>query len=264
MFLNPSQIEELKNVFSAQGLNCNEFKFNNDELGFSYYKITDSRSYRFQICKTIQGALFGDIYCEPYTYMPHIYMSCDNFEDCLNYALEWATVTKYKLSGKPYYHKIFISHSSEDKMLIDEFVDKVLRLSCGFKTSEIIYTSLHTTGVKFGENIPQFIKENIETSSVIFFMISPNYRKSEVCLNEMGAAWALNKKMISFLLPNTSFNSLGWLTSFDKAIKIYDSEGLDKLATMLSRKNLDIADWNRQKDLFITFCNEWGKTHSVI
>lgn len=71
----------------------------------------------------------------------------------------------------------------------------------------------------------------------------------------MGAAWALNKKMISFLLPNTSFNSLGWLTSFDKAIKIYDSEGLDKLATMLSRKDLDIADWNRQKDLFITFCN---------
>lgn len=64
-------------------------------------------------------------------------------------------------------------------MLIDEFVDKILRLSCGFKTSEIIYTSLHTTGVKFGENIPQFIKENIETSSMIFFMISPNYLKSE-------------------------------------------------------------------------------------
>lgn len=72
------------------------------------------------------------------------------------------------------------------------------------------------------------------------------------------------KKMVSILLPNTSFNSLGWLTSFDKAIKIYDSEGLDKLATMLCRKDLDIADWNRQKDLFMTFCNEWAKTHSVI
>ena len=97
MFLNPDQIEELKNVFFAQGLNCNEFNFNNDELGFSYYKITDSLSYRFQICKTIQGALFGDIYCEPYTYMPHIYMSYDNFEDCLNYY--HFPKSKFTLSG---------------------------------------------------------------------------------------------------------------------------------------------------------------------
>ena len=87
-------------------------------------------------------------------------------------------------------NKIFISHSSEDKQLIDEFVDKILRLSCGFNTSDIIYTSRQSTGVSLGDGIPQFIKENIKTSSLVFFMISPNYRQSEVCLNEMGAALA--------------------------------------------------------------------------
>ena len=153
--------------------------------------------------------------------------------------------------------KIFISHSSENKLLIDEFVDKILRLSCGFDTSDIIYTSRQATGVGLGDGIPQFIKDNIKTSSFVLFMISSDYRQSEVCLNEMGAAWALDKKTVSILLPDVSFDSLGWLTSLDKAIKINDSEGLDKLVTMISDKELNIADWNRQKELFISKCKEF-------
>ena len=185
-----------------------------------------------------------------------IYKSCDSFQECLRLGSAWATKTKYQLLGKPYYHKVFISHSSEDKDLIDDFVDKVLRLSCGFNTTDIIYTSRQTTGVELGDSIPEYIKSNLQICSLVLFMISPNYRKSEVCLNEMGAAWALNKKTISILLPGVSFNSLGWLTSLDKAIKIDDPEGLDKLASTLCRKNRDITDWNRQKELFINTCSK--------
>ena len=258
MFLNSAQIQELKAIFASIGINNSDFNYNNQELEFVYYKITDPKAYRFQIRKSIQGALFADVYCEPYTYMSSIYKSCDNFNECLRLAFEWATCTKFRLTGKTYYHKIFISHSSEDKQLIDEFVDKILRLSCGFNTSDIIYTSRQSTGVSLGDGIPQFIKENIKTSSLVFFMISPNYRQSEVCLNEMGAAWALDKKTISILLPSVSFNSLGWLTSLDKAIKINDSESLDSLVSMISRKELDIADWNRQKESFILKCKEFN------
>lgn len=258
MFLNSAQIQELKAIFANIGINNSDFNYNNQESEFVYYKLTDHKAFRFQIRKSIQGALFADVYCEPYTYMPSIYKSCDNFDECLRLAFEWATCTKFKLMGKTYYPKIFISHSSEDKQLIDEFVDKILRLSCGFNTSDIIYTSHQSTGVSLGDGIPQFIKENIRTSSLIFFMISPNYRQSEVCLNEMGAAWALDKKTISILLPSVSFNSLGWLTSLDKAIKINDREGLDKLVSMISRKELDIADWNRQKESFILKCKEFN------
>lgn len=258
MFLNSAQIQELKVIFANIGINNSDFNYNNQELEFVYYKITDHKAYRFQIRKSIQGALFADVYCKPYTYMPSIYKSCDNFDECLRLAFEWATCTKFRLTGKTYYNKIFISHSSEDKQLIDEFVDKILRLSCGFNTSDIIYTSRQSTGVSLGDGIPQFIKENIKTSSLVFFMISPNYRQSEVCLNEMGAAWALDKKTISILLPSVSFNSLGWLTSLDKAIKINDSESLDKLVSMISRKELDIADWNRQKESFILKCKEFN------
>lgn len=254
MFLNSDQIQEITNLFSQIGLNKAEFNYTNTDDEFAYYKISDPQTYRYQIRASIQGARFGDVFCTPYTETTSIYKSCDSFQECKRLASDWATKTNYQLLGKPYYHKVFISHSSEDKDLIDEFVDKVLRLSCGLNTSDIIYTSRQTTGVELGESIPMFIKENLQTCSLVLFMISENYRKSEVCLNEMGAAWALNKKTISILLPDVSFNKLGWLTSLDKAIKIDDSEGLDKLASTLCRKNLDITDWNRQKELFIKAC----------
>lgn len=256
MFLNSDQIQEITNLFSQIGLNKAEFNYTNSDKEFAYFKISDPETYRYQIRTSIQGARFGDVFCTPYTVDPSIFKSCDSFQECLRLGSDWATKTKYQLLGKPYYHKVFISHSSEDKNLIDDFVDKVLRLSCGLNTTDIIYTSRQTTGVELGDNIPEYIKTNLQTCSLVLFMISPNYRKSEVCLNEMGAAWALNKKTISILLPGVSFNSLGWLTSLDKAIKIDDPEGLDKLASTLCRKNLDITDWNRQKELFINTCSK--------
>lgn len=256
MFLNSDQIQEITNIFSQIGLNKAEFNYTNSDKEFAYFKISDPKTYRYQIRTSIQGARFGDVFCTPYTVDPSIFKSCDSFQECLRLGSDWATKTKYQLLGKPYYHKVFISHSSEDKNLIDDFVDKVLRLSCGLNTTDIIYTSRQTTGVELGDNIPEYIKTNLQTCSLVLFMISPNYRKSEVCLNEMGAAWALNKKTISILLPGVSFNSLGWLTSLDKAIKIDDPEGLDKLASILCRKNLDITDWNRQKELFINTCSK--------
>lgn len=255
MFLNSDQIQEITNLFSQIGLNKAEFNYTNTNNEFAYYKISDPKTYRYQIRTSIQGARFGDVFCTPYTENTSIYKSCDSFQECLRLGSAWATKTKYQLLGKPYYHKVFISHSSEDKDLIDDFVDKVLRLPCGFNTTDIIYTSRQTTGVELGDSIPEYIKSNLQICSLVLFMISPNYRKSEVCLNEMGAAWALNKKTISILLPGVSFNSLGWLTSLDKAIKIDDPEGLDKLASTLCRKNLDITDWNRQKELFINTCS---------
>lgn len=163
-------------------------------------------------------------------------------------------VTKNKLEGRSYFHKIFLSHSSKDRSLVDEFVDRVLVRSCGFGLADIIYTSRETTGVEPGDGIPSFIKENLKISSLVLFLISDNYKNSEVCLNEMGAAWAFDKKTISILLPRTTFKSLGWLTSFNKALKIDDSESLDKIYSLLNRKDPNVMDWNSQKEAFIKYC----------
>lgn len=255
MQLNSEQIISLKELFIKAALNINDFIFKADDYEICFYHKIET-NYRFQIRNTIGTARFCDVFCEPYTYIPHIYMECNSFTDCLELARVWATVTRHKLEGRKYYSKIFISHAFKDKDIIDEFVDKFLRLSCGYEPSDIVYTSRQTTGVEPGDGIPFFIKDNIYTSDLILFMISTNYKKSEVCMNEMGAAWALDKQTVPILLPNISFNKIGWLTSLNKAIKIDDSEGLDKLFIMLSRDKTNAAEWNIQRKKFLKFCSE--------
>lgn len=253
MKLTTEQTRLLEDTFTKAGLPVSNLNYK--EIFKEIYFVHKIEStYRFQIRDSIQGDLFCDVFCEPYTYSPTIYRSCDTFADCLKLAKDWATVAKYKLSGKNYYNKIFISHSSKDQSIIDSFVERILRLSCGYDLSEIVYTSKQMTGVEPGEHILSFIKENILTSGLVLFMISQNYKRSEVCLNEMGVAWALDKRIVPILLPDTSFNDIGWLTSLNKAIKINDNEGLDKLYSMISRDNTNIMDWNLQRDQFIKYC----------
>lgn len=153
--------------------------------------------------------------------------------------------------------RIFISHASKDKELIGKFVDSILLLGMGVDSETIAYTSREDTGVPPGESIPEFIQSNIACADIVLLMISDNYKDSEVCLNEMGAAWALNKYIIQILLPNTSFDKLGWLCSLDKAIKINNPESIDILCEVITDR-LDIGIkptvWNRNKNAFTSYC----------
>ena len=165
--------------------------------------------------------------------------------------------------------RIFISHASKDKELIGTFVDSIFLLGMGVDSEIIAYTSREDTGVPPGKSIPQFIQDNIACADVVLLMISDNYKESEVCLNEMGAAWALNKYIIQILLPNTSFDRLGWLCSLEKALKIDNLESLDSLCEALTDK-LDIgikpSVWNRNKAVFISYCTTAPATtlHTII
>ena len=139
--------------------------------------------------------------------------------------------TEQQIQNTP---KVFISHSSADKRIITLFVEKVLQLGLELKQKDIAFTSDERFGVEPGENIAKYIKDNILGASVVLIMLSKNYKASEVCLNEMGAAWALGKKCISVVLPETDFSELGWLTSLEKAVSIADKEQLSKLCQTLA------------------------------
>lgn len=69
MFLNSEQIQKLKTIFATAGLNNSDFNSNNEDREYSYYRINDPNSFRFQIRQSIQGALFADVFCEPYTHI---------------------------------------------------------------------------------------------------------------------------------------------------------------------------------------------------
>lgn len=163
--------------------------------------------------------------------------------------------------------KIFISHSSDDKSIVDLFKNLILNAGLGILDGDIAYTSAPETGVPIGGNIPQYIKENIADSDFVFFMISENYRKSEVCLNEMGAAWALDKKAKPFLLHDVSFDSVGWLYRVNLCAKINDTDRLDELRDEFIEKygsQTKTVVWNRKKEEFVATISVQKQVHDSL
>lgn len=131
---------------------------------------------------------------------------------------------------------IFISHSSKDREIVKLFIDNILKKGLGLTDENIACTSFEATGVNPGDSIPAYIKHNIKGSKICLAMVSKNYKSSEVCMNEVGAAWALDKPPIQIVLPNTDFSELGWLLNTDKAAKIDDGDSLDNLMETICAK----------------------------
>ena len=150
--------------------------------------------------------------------------------------------------------KIFISHSSKDKNIVDNFADNILCLGIGISHEDIFCTSIEGMDIRTGEDIRKHIKENLKDCDYVFLMISPNYNKSVVCLNEMGAAWALDKRVKPFLLPETTIEDLGWVYNTNIASKIEERATLNSLYDVLCERYSFIkntTNWGKQVDKFL-------------
>lgn len=88
--------------------------------------------------------------------------------------------------------KIFISHSSKNKLFGEKLVD-LLRNS-GIKENEIIFTSNIAYGIPIGQNIFHWLKSQITENPFVIYLLSEEYYQSIACLNEMGAAWIIENK----------------------------------------------------------------------
>ena len=151
-------------------------------------------------------------------------------------------------------HIIFISHSSKDKEIVSEFCDRILRLGIGIEVNDIFCTSIEDMNIKNGDDIRKHIKENILSADFSFLLISENYKKSDICLNEMGAVWANDNNVRCYLLPNTDFEQIGWLYDNKQAERLTDQVALDKLYNeLVNFYNLAgrIETWSRQRETFV-------------
>ena len=151
--------------------------------------------------------------------------------------------------------KVFISHASKDKEIVSLFVDKILIAGYGLQQEDIFYTSREDTGIANGHSIPKEIKAMLSECGLYFLMISKNYRESEVCLNEMGAAWMVDDtKLKIIMLPNTDFDKIGWILKLNKASDSFNDEHLDAIRDMLidtfGQKN-KTGTWNANKKAFL-------------
>lgn len=161
--------------------------------------------------------------------------------------------TLYPLqSGKG--HKIFVSHSSKDKEIIGGFCDRILGLGIGINANDTFCTSIEDMDIKNGEDIRNHIKDNILSADFSFLLISDNYKKSEICLNEMGAVWTNDSNVRYYLLPNTGFDKIGWLCDTKKAEQLTSEIALDKLykeLTTFYKLGEAFETWSKQRVTFI-------------
>lgn len=155
--------------------------------------------------------------------------------------------------------KIFISHASADEIIVNAFVKEILLLGCHFTPQEIFCTLDHTA-IRTGEDFRDIIVDNMKNCDYVICFISENYKKSEVCQNEMGAAWTLeDKRVLPFKFPNVNFSEIGFLNVVKQAADITDSSKLDELFVELCERydvQQDLIHFNRRKADFMKVVNE--------
>lgn len=163
-------------------------------------------------------------------------------------------------SGK----KVFVSHSSKDKTIVDAFVDKVFRLGIGISPEEIFCTSLEDLRIKNGEDIRHHIHENILGCEYAFLLISDNYFKSAICQNELGAVWVSDAKVKIYTFPDVKIpESLGWLCEPKVAERLNDEHALDCLFEEMKADfslSTSLATFSKQRAKFLDLFNKKKKS----
>lgn len=125
--------------------------------------------------------------------------------------------------------KIFISHTVKDKEIADAFVDVILHGGLSVPINEIFCVSTEGTKIKSGEDWRDSIKANILSAKINFLLISPNYKESEVCLNEMGAAWVTDAIVLPLIIEPINYKSVGVIQEPTQIEKLLEERSLDRV-----------------------------------
>jgi TIR domain len=125
--------------------------------------------------------------------------------------------------------RIFISHASADKPLVDPFVTTVIQLGCEVPKESIFYSSGEDTGVPSGYTLNDYIKSQMESVSLVVAIISPAFQTRPFCIAELGAAWSQVGKLFPIAIPGLERTDMqGVLTGL--AVRyLSDSAALDEL-----------------------------------
>lgn len=162
--------------------------------------------------------------------------------------------------------KIFISHSSKDLTFVQALVD--LFEDIGLNEENMFCSSIPGYNIPLDKNIYDYLKEQFQNYNLhVIFVLSDNYYSSPVSLAEMGAAWILQQRYTSVLLPQFNFKDIkGVIDQIRISIKL-DSEKMELKARLNELRNTLIEEfglrsslnsqniWERNRDKFIDKIN---------
>lgn len=150
---------------------------------------------------------------------------------------------------------IFISHSSKDVWLVTPFIEKILNLGLELPRDKIFYTSEKDTGIRSGQDFKKVIFENLQGAKAVIQIITENYKQSEICLNEMGAAWVLSDNVIPFIMHPVRFDTVGFIHNTTQLLRINQEEDLyqfqDDHSELNGGKRIKQSNYHKQVKDFL-------------
>lgn len=156
--------------------------------------------------------------------------------------------------------KVFISHSSKDKGYISYLVDFLE--SIGLTQEQLFCSSVPGYGIPLDEDIYEYLKKQFQAHNLhVIFALSDNYYQSVACMNEMGAAWILQNKYTTILLPGFEYKEVkGAINPRQIGLKLDEDltevkEKLGQLRDVLSQEfglsPIPDIRWEQKRDAFI-------------
>lgn len=151
--------------------------------------------------------------------------------------------------------RLFISHSSADQDLADAFVDLLETGIQGLSSSHIFCTSLEGLGIPAGMNFVEHIRGQLSGCTAFIPLVSSNYVRSDFCLCELGATWALLNRMLPVIAPAFDTDRVPGILRGVQYKKLDLSSDLDDIrdhiVPILAIAPGPTARWNKKRDHFL-------------
>jgi hypothetical protein len=149
---------------------------------------------------------------------------------------------------------IFISHATVDRDLAESFVE-FLEQGIGVPEKEIFCSSLPSYGIPTGVDFVDYMKNQMQTPTVVILLLTKSYFKSNFCLCEMGASWALSHKIFPIIVPPLTYGDVKDVLLGVQAMKIDDdikyNELRDYLGSQISLHSTSNSKWDTKRQAFL-------------
>lgn len=150
--------------------------------------------------------------------------------------------------------KIFISHASKDKAIVEELLE-ILEL-IGVPSNQIFCTSISGYGIEFGENFLERIKAELNENVLVLFVLTQNFYASPVCLCEMGATWMKTNQHIPVLIPPFQYKDIQGVIPLTQGFVINDFNALNQFKSKIESifnlaNNEDNNSWERKRNRIV-------------
>lgn len=162
---------------------------------------------------------------------------------------------------------IFISHASKDNEIVDAFIDIILQGALSVPIDKIFCVSTDGTKIESGADWRDSINKSLLSAKINFLIITPNYKESEVCLNEMGAAWVTSATVLPLIVEPINYKTVGVIQEPNQIEKLLDEKSLDRIKDKVQEK-LEISPalvksdrWTVKKKEFLIRVKKYLEFH---